>query len=126
MGSIQATIEVEAPHSAVYSYLRNRYAGEVHRSVSLSTKGYVPDVRAVEDDGAAHLVFSVPSRDPLLRIFLPAQPLMPKTFDRARTSLIKLGAHAPSTFGRDDAGTCELHLARGRRLHSRAVLDASE
>ena len=70
MASVSASVEVAALSETVYRYLQSRYSREAHRSASLATKGYVPDVTCLEAVSNKRLVFQVRGRDPILRIFL--------------------------------------------------------
>jgi hypothetical protein len=70
MPSVSTSIEVAAPLRTVYAYLQSRYDREAHRSASLATKGYVPNIACLEAEPNKRLVFQVRGRDPLLRIFL--------------------------------------------------------
>lgn len=70
MPSISATASVSAPASEVYRYLRDRYGRELHRTVSLETKGYIPAVKCVEELEPRRIIFQVRGRDPVLRFFI--------------------------------------------------------
>ena len=66
MPSVSASVEVAVPPRTVYSYLQSRYDRDAHRSASLATRGYVPDVICLEAEPNSHLVFRVRGRDPIL------------------------------------------------------------
>ena len=68
MPSLSTTIEVPVDLPVVYRYLRDRYDGEAYRFASLSVKGYVPSVMRVVEIDNRSLRFTVPGRDPLLRM----------------------------------------------------------
>lgn len=70
MPSASATVNVHATAATVYAYLESRYDSETHRSASLACKGYVPAVRCLEAIADRRLVFMVPGRDPLTRLFI--------------------------------------------------------
>jgi hypothetical protein len=70
MPSVSASVDVSAPHAIVYQYLQTRYDSETHRSASLATKGYVPNVTCLEAAPNNRLVFQVRGRDTILRIFV--------------------------------------------------------
>jgi len=68
MPQIQTTITVAAPASQIYSFLRNRYDSENYKIASISTKGYVPKIRCLAEETDREISFTVPGRDPILRI----------------------------------------------------------
>ena len=70
MPSVNARVDVQASADTVYAYLEGRYDRAAHRSASLATKGYVPNVTCIEAVKGKRLVFEVPGRDALLRIFI--------------------------------------------------------
>ena len=70
MPSVSATVDVQASADTVYAYLEGRYDRTAHRSASLATKGYVPNVTCVEAVADKRLVFEVAGRDALLRILI--------------------------------------------------------
>jgi hypothetical protein len=70
MPAASATVNVHAAAPMVYAYLAGRYDSEAHCSASLATKGYVPAVKCLEAVADRFLVFMVPGRDPLTRLFV--------------------------------------------------------
>ena len=68
MFSRQTTITVPVAVEHVYRFLRTRYDSPNVTKAEMDTKGYVPRVRWLEEDENTRLVFSVPARDPILRI----------------------------------------------------------
>lgn len=70
MPSVTASVEISAPPEMVYRYLHSRCDRQAHRSASLATKGYLPNVTCLEAELNKRLVFEVRGRDPLLRTFL--------------------------------------------------------
>lgn len=62
------TVNVNAPRSAIYAYLKTRYQSPVYRNAELDAKGYVPDVQLKRAERDSSLEFWVKARDPLLRI----------------------------------------------------------
>ena len=68
MPTVYGELEIACPTAQVYAYLRDRYKTDVFRSVCMMTKGYVPEVRCVEELEDERVSFSVAGRDSLLRI----------------------------------------------------------
>ena len=66
MPAVYGELDIACPTGQVYAYLRDRYKTDVFRSVSMMTKGYVPDIQCVEQQENERLSFSVAGRDSLL------------------------------------------------------------
>ena len=63
MGTVRATVVVDAPVEIVYQYLRHRYGRPAHVETSEAIKGYVPPVICKEADEPHFVCFSVKGRD---------------------------------------------------------------
>ena len=66
MSTVYGQVETECPITIVYAYLKGRYQGDTFRSVSMMTRGYVPEVHRLEEQENERLSFRVAGRDSLL------------------------------------------------------------
>ncbi len=62
----RATITISTNCQKTYEYLRTRYDSEIHKSVSLATKGYIPPIIHVSEVKNERLAYKVAGHDYLL------------------------------------------------------------
>ena len=124
MPSVGASVEVAVPPQTVYSYLQSRYDRDAHRSASLATKGYVPNVSCLEAEPNKRLVFHVRGRDPVLRIFVSGwkwiYDIEPASKSGSRVSVTYIWSWWMSLLG---AGTTR-HQASNEITETAMALDA--
>ena len=66
MPTVYGELEIACPTAQVYAYLRDRYKTDIFRSVSMMTRGYVPEIQCIDEQKDERLSFSASARDCLL------------------------------------------------------------